>query len=107
QRAISEIAQFIDGIDKDAFARNVEKQRAVGMNLVIIGELAGDIIEQYPEFAEEHQDLPWRQIRGMRNRLAHAYFDTDLTIIWETARKSLPQLLSQLQSIRHWQAEGE
>ncbi|MBB3607132.1 DUF86 domain-containing protein [Rhizobium sp. BK602] len=107
QQAASEVGQFIQGIDRDTFLKDVEKQRAVGMNLMMIGEVATRIMEDYPEFAAEHPDLPWRAMRGMRDRIAHGYFDIDFTSAWETARKSLPELLSQLDSIRHWRAEGE
>lgn len=107
QQAASEIGQFIHGIDRAAFLGDIEKQRAVGMNLMMIGEVATRIMEDYPEFAAEHSDLPWRAIRGMRNRIAHGYFDIDLTTVWDTARTSIPELLSQLDSIRHWRAEGE
>jgi uncharacterized protein with HEPN domain len=35
-------------------------------------------------------------MRGMRNRIAHGYFDIDLNIVWETVRTALPDLLAQL-----------
>ena len=107
QQAALETGQFIQRIDRDAFLNNVEKQRAVGMNLMMIGEMATRIMEEYPEFVVEHPDLPWRAIRGMRNRIAHGYFEIDLMAAWDTAQKSLPELLKQLESIRHWRAEGE
>jgi uncharacterized protein with HEPN domain len=107
QQAALEIGQFIQGIDRDAFLNDVEKQRAVGMNLMMIGEVAARIMEEYPEFVVEHPDLPWGAIQGMRNRIAHGYFDIDLVAVWDTAQKSLPELLSQLDFIRHWRAEGE
>jgi uncharacterized protein with HEPN domain len=38
------------------------------------------------------------QMRGMRNRMAHGYFDIDLNIVWDTVQSSLPDLEGQLQS---------
>jgi uncharacterized protein with HEPN domain len=64
-------------------------------------------MEAYPEFVEEHSDLPWRDLRGMRNRVAHGYFAVDLSIVWDTAKQAIPDLLNKLYVIRHWQAEGE
>jgi uncharacterized protein with HEPN domain len=35
-------------------------------------------------------------MRGMRNRMAHGYFDIDLNIVWDTVKSSLPELERQL-----------
>ena len=43
-------------------------------------------------------DIEWAVIVGMRNRLAHAYFDINTDILWATATHSLPALLQQLGS---------
>lgn len=107
QRAASEIGQFLLGIDRDAFSNDLEKQRAVGMNLVLLGEAALRISEEYPEFVVDHPDLSWHALGDCRNRIAQGYFDIELTALWDAAQKSVPELLSQLDSIRHWRAEGE
>ena len=41
-------------------------------------------------------NVPWKEVTGMRNRLAHAYFDIDLDILWRTAREAVPDLLEKL-----------
>ncbi|PZM13893.1 DUF86 domain-containing protein [Rhizobium tubonense] len=105
--AASDVSKFIEGMEKDAFLKDVIMQRAIGMSLLMVGEVATRIIEVYPEFVEEHSELQWRQIRGMRNRIAHGYFDIDLGLVWDTAKKAIPDLLDKLYLIRHWQAEGE
>jgi len=43
---------------------------------------------------------PWRNMKGMRNRIAHGYFDIDIDVVWETVQTALPQLLAQLPAIR-------
>ncbi|MBB3287786.1 MULTISPECIES: HepT-like ribonuclease domain-containing protein [Rhizobium] len=107
QRAVSEADQFLRGIDQDAFFKNVEKQRAVGMTLLMIGEAAARIGEEYPEFVVDHPELPWHEMHDVRSRIAQGYFDIEVTNLWDIAQKSLPKLFSQLDSIRHWRAEGE
>jgi hypothetical protein len=42
--------------------------------------------------------IPWAQMRGMRNRMAHGYFDIDLNIVWDTLQSSLPDLERLLQN---------
>jgi uncharacterized protein with HEPN domain len=46
-----------------------------------------------------HPDLAWPAIVGMRNRLVHAYFDIDTTMLWGTLAHSVPDLLRQLEAI--------
>jgi uncharacterized protein with HEPN domain len=48
------------------------------MSLVIIGEVATKIMDRYPGFVDGQPSIPWRNIRGMRNRIAHGYFDINL-----------------------------
>jgi len=59
----------------------------------IIGEAASKISE---ETRARHDDIPWKAIAGMRNRLAHAYFQIDTDIVWAAATEEIPALLSRL-----------
>ena len=62
------------------------------MNLIVIGEAATKVMDKFPEFASAHGDISWRSLRGMRNRLAHGYFDINLEVVWDTGtnRSSCP-----------------
>jgi uncharacterized protein with HEPN domain len=42
-------------------------------------------------------------MRGMRNRMAHGYFDINLDIVWDTIQQSIPALGQQIQQIRQQQ----
>jgi uncharacterized protein with HEPN domain len=53
-----------------------------------------------PEFVTRRAELPWRQMTGMRNRIAHGYFDLNMRVVWETALTFLPQLLNRIPEIR-------
>jgi uncharacterized protein with HEPN domain len=64
--------------------------------LEIIGEAANGVSES---FREEHKDIPWKKMIGMRNRLIHGYFDIDPDIVWETVKTDLPPLVSKLEKI--------
>ena len=70
------------------------------MSLIIIGEAATKVMDGYADFANTHAQVPWRSMRGMRNRIAHGYFDIDLEVVWETVQSALPTLLSQLAEVR-------
>ena len=99
-RAAQDACGFVQGISKDAFGADKRTQQAVIMSLVIIGEAATKIMDHHPAFAQAHPEMPWRSIRGMRNRIAHGYFDINLDLVWETVQTSLPALLEQLSATR-------
>lgn len=47
-------------------------------------------------FAQEHHDLPFNAVRGMRNRLAHGYSDVDPNLLWNTMETDLPAFIDEL-----------
>ena len=99
REAASDSCDFIRGMSQEEFLADKRTQKAVIMNLVIIGEAATKIMDQYPDFPAQHPQIPWRNMRGMRNRIAHGYFDVDLNVVWETVQTALPDLLDTLNAI--------
>jgi uncharacterized protein with HEPN domain len=81
---------------KEDFLGDRKTQQAVILNILIIGEAATKLANEYPEFVTHHPAFPWKQIRGMRNRMAHGYFEINLDIVWETLQQSLPELELQI-----------
>ena len=71
-------------------------QLALARLVAIIGEAASHITD---DFQAAHPQIEWGQIKGMRNRLVHAYFDIDLDILWEAVTDDLPLLAAELQKI--------
>ncbi len=100
QQAANEACSFLEGLSKDAFMTDKRTQLAVIMDLIIIGEAASKVMDSYPSFVIEQRDVPWRSMRGMRNRIAHGYFDMDLDVVWDTVQLALPALLKQLANLR-------
>lgn len=91
---------YVEGLDKDEFIADKRTQQAVILNLVIIGEAATKLLKDYGQFLDRHPDVPWRSMKGMRNRIAHGYFEINLEVVWETVQTALPQLLDRLPAIR-------
>lgn len=100
QQAAMDASSFVDGISKGEFLADKRTQQAVIMSIIIIGEAATKVMDRYGDFASAHPDVPWRSIRGMRNRIAHGYFDINLDVVWDTVQTALPELLKQLSSVR-------
>jgi uncharacterized protein with HEPN domain len=100
QQAATDACSFVDGMEKEDFLGDKRTQQAVIMSLIIIGEAATKIMDAYVEFTQAHPEVPWRSMRGMRNRIAHGYFDINLDVVWQTIQTALPELLKQLPAVR-------
>jgi uncharacterized protein with HEPN domain len=96
RQAAEDACDFVCNMDRAAFQNDIRTQRAVVMSLVIIGEAATKVMEQFPDFAVAHPEVPWRNMRGMRNRIAHGYFDINLDVVWDTVVTALPDLVARL-----------
>jgi uncharacterized protein with HEPN domain len=98
--AANDARRFVDGMSKEDFLADKRTQQAVVMSLVIIGEAAARIMDKHSEFIADHSEIPWRGMRGMRNRVAHGYFDVNLDVVWDTTQTALPDLLLRLERLR-------
>lgn len=94
--AIRLARSFTEGMAKADFLADRKTQQAVILNLIVLGEAATKIAAESPEFVAAHPALPWQQMRGMRNRMAHGYFAINLDVIWDTVQISLPELEQQV-----------
>lgn len=99
QQAASDACSFVEGLAKEDFLEDKRTQQAVIMSLIIIGEAVTKVMDGYADFALAHGQVPWRNMRGMRNRIAHGYFDINLDLVWDTVQTALPELLKQLPAV--------
>lgn len=100
EQAATDACGFVEGLTKKDFLEDKRTQQAVIMSLVIIGEAVTKVMDGYPGFVQTHAQVPWRNMRGMRNRIAHGYFDINLDVVWDTMQTALPELLKQLPAVR-------
>ncbi|MCL5981591.1 MAG: DUF86 domain-containing protein [Firmicutes bacterium] len=61
-----------------------------------IGELANEISANTQS---AHPQIPWRSIKGMRNRIVHDYENVDLAVLWGTITNSLPTLIESIDAL--------
>jgi uncharacterized protein with HEPN domain len=104
RHAAEDACSFVTGISKDEFLNDRRTQNAVVMSLIVLGEASTKVMDLYPEFAARHALVPWRKMRGMRNRITHGYFETNFELVWDTVTTALPELMKQLPAVR--QAAG-
>jgi uncharacterized protein with HEPN domain len=92
-----EAAQLIDrymkGVSFEDFWHNSEKRDAVALRLSVLGESAHQV-DRVTERALSK--IPFKAIRGLRNRIAHDYGAVDFKIVWEVTQKEIKPLINVL-----------
>jgi len=103
-QAIDRATEYIDEFRSlDAFSESPRDQDAVIRNIEIIGEAAAKVHQHAPEFVAAHPELPWVEMRSMRNKVIHDYFNVDLGVVWGTVKNDLPRLRRQVEALLHEQ----
>jgi len=73
----------------DDFSDNETLKRAFVRSIEVIGEATKNLST---EFREQHPDIEWRAMAGMRDQLIHGYFGVDYEIVWDVATEKAPKL---------------
>ncbi|MCL2336590.1 MAG: DUF86 domain-containing protein [Firmicutes bacterium] len=88
--------QFKGTMDFLEFSKDAKTVAACIFNLSQIGEFVGRLSD---EFVVANDQIPWRKIKGMRNRIAHDYEGILLNIIWDVLVDFLPELIDKIEKI--------
>lgn len=94
--AIKLILRYVEAVDFDSLAANIEKQDAILRRITIIGEATKRLSK---EFREQHPTIPWKEIAGMRDVITHGYDEVDLDEVWTVISENLPQLLAYIEPL--------
>lgn len=96
REAARKIQRYSAGLDVGAFLADELVLDATIRNLEVLGEAAKGIPQ---EVREQHTEVDWKGIAGLRDILAHAYFALDDATLWDIVRNKVPRLLEQLDAI--------
>ena len=77
---IDKIQQYCQGKDYQSFCEDTQLVEACVFNLSQMGELINRLDDA---FIEQYAEIPWHQIRGLRNRIIHDYDGVNLKLVWE------------------------
>jgi uncharacterized protein with HEPN domain len=91
--ALDQIETYLLGKSFEEFMDNKMLQDAVVRQLEIIGEATRNVSD---DFRQRDRLIPWGQIIGMRNRIAHDYLNVDMEIVWDITSQDLPVLKSRV-----------
>ncbi|MCL2432923.1 MAG: DUF86 domain-containing protein [Clostridia bacterium] len=95
-RYATEAMDYISGFGFEDFLSDNKTVSACAFIVGQIGELSSHISEGA---RAAHANIPWRSIRGMRNKLVHDYDNVDMAVLWGTISKSMPELINQLEAL--------
>jgi len=95
-QAAREVDQMLDEYDLSAFLADLVMMRAIERSVEIIGESARRVSKS---FQDSHQQIPWREIIGQRNILAHEYGQIDHELLFKTATDDIPALIEQIETL--------
>ncbi len=91
--AIDEIGEFVGGLGRESFLADRKTALAVTHLVMMIGEASKDLLDG---IAERRPEIPWKQVRDMRHRIAHEYLSVDFRLVWDVAVNDLAPLRAAL-----------
>lgn len=93
---IEKIQNYCNEKTYETFSENSQLVEACVFNLSQMGEMVNRLED---ELIESHIEIPWYQIRGLRNRIVHDYEGVNLHLVWEIIENDLPELKEDLLKI--------
>lgn len=96
ERAARRVLRYTDNISRVDLEVNDEKLSAILYQIAVIGEATKRLSQ---DFRQQHPEIPWREIAGMRDMLIHKYDQVDSDVIWDVVQSKLPELLTLLEPL--------
>ncbi len=88
-QAIETLQKYAGKLSREELESDVLRYYGIVKNIEIIGEAANMLTVS---FREQHSDVPWRDIAGMRNFLVHEYFRVDSDTVWAVIHSEIIEL---------------
>src|SRR5919199_1573201 len=83
ERSVRRILRYTNNISRTELEMNDEKVSAILYQIAVIGEATKRLSQ---EFRQQHPEIPWRDIAGMRDVLIHKYDQVDFDVIWDVEK---------------------
>lgn len=87
------ILQFAQEISREQLELDILRQSAILYQIAIMGEATKRLSR---EFRQQHPEVPWDDVGGMRDIITHQYDRLDLNIVWQVIQRNIPELLTMI-----------
>ncbi|MGG6262969.1 HepT-like ribonuclease domain-containing protein [Leptolyngbya sp. AN03gr2] len=99
-----QILSYAQGCDRSELQADKMRVSAILYQVLIIGEATKRLSS---EFRSQHSEIPWSNMAGMRDTVAHEYDRIDFGILWGVVQNSIPELLELLKPLLPQESEGD
>lgn len=90
------IVAHTQGLSQKELEDNEVLVDSVMFRLIQISENSDKLSD---DFKRAHTAIPWRAMKGLRNRIVHEYGNVDLSVVYDTVQNDIPMLLHELESL--------
>ncbi len=94
--AIAACREYAQGLTQQQLGANPRTVHAIAWNLIVIGAAARQVPD---EVTGKCPEIPWAQMRGMRNHIVHGYDQIDLEIVWNVVTAELATVVPRLEQM--------
>jgi uncharacterized protein with HEPN domain len=96
-QSIKLLEDYCKDADEEKFSNSTPLQDMIFRRLEIIGEAVKNLPA---EFKEQHQNVEWKKIAGLRDVLIHNYFGVDYELAWKVVEMDIPELKRKILEIK-------
>ena len=93
KEAMRRTNSYTENLSYEEFLEDIKTQDPVIRNVEIIGEAAKNISE---ELRKKYQEIQWKDMAGVRDKLIHHYFGVNLDIVWTAIKEEFPGIILQI-----------
>jgi len=87
------IVVHMQDVDLEELNANEVLLDSMLFRMIQLSENAKKLSEKY---RQEHNNIPWNSIYGLRNRIVHDYGSVDLEVVYETLKNDIPELMEMI-----------
>lgn len=99
QKIITDL-EFVFNHTKNLTAKELEENEVLIDSMLFrpiqVAENSDKLTE---DFKIQNNVIPWRAMKGMRNKIVHDYGNVDMSIVYNTVKKDIPDLLKELKKL--------
>ena len=99
KKIVTDLAFIIEHTEKLTQGELEENEILVDSVMFRLIQISENSDKLTDEFKIRFDDIPWRAMKGLRNRIVHEYGNVDLAVVYDTVKKDLPELLRELQEM--------